>query len=119
MAALPGDSRRSLVVAACLAMALFAASVVAPAIALIPFAEEFGLTYSQRGFLGAARMAALVAALLASGFLADRMGKRRFLVTGSLLVGAGMAATAAAWSHGALLAAQVLVGLGCGAYEAL
>jgi fucose permease len=106
--------------AACLVgMLVFAASITTPAVCLRQIGDEFGLSLASRGLLGSLRMGALLASLLLSGYLADRLGKARFLTTGMLLVAAGTAATSLARGYHALLAAQAIAGLGTGALEAL
>jgi len=112
-------AHRRLYAASLVSMAVFAASIVTPAICLREIGDEFGLSLAQRGLLGGLRMGSLLAALLLSGCLADRLGKRRFLTGGMLVIAVGLASTAAAQSYSALLAAQVIVGLGAGALEAL
>jgi len=112
-------AHRRLTIACLVAMVVFAASVTTPAICLSAIGREFRLGLADRGLLGSLRMAALLAALLLSGRLADRFGKVRFLTTGLLLVAAGLAGTSLAGGYGALLAAQAVAGLGMGAMEAL
>ena len=106
--------------AACwLGMVVFAASVAIPGICLPQIGDEFGLALGTRGLLGSLRMAALLLALLTSGYLADRFGKVAFLTGGMALAALGLAGTPLARQYGPLLAAQAVVGLGMGAMEAL
>jgi fucose permease len=110
---------RRLYVACLVGMLVFAASITTPAVCLRQIGDEFGLSLAGRGLLGSLRMGALLASLLLSGYLADRLGKARFLTAGMLLVAAGTAATSLARGYHALLAAQAIAGLGTGALEAL
>lgn len=97
----------------------FATAIAVPSVCLERLGEEFELDLTARGLLGSLRMAALVVGLLCSGYFADRFGKRPFLTAGMVCVAAGMVATAGAGGYVGLLLAQVLVGVGCGALEAL
>ncbi len=106
--------------AGCMLVAVvFAATATVPSICLPALGEEFSLDLASRGLIASLRMAVLLGALLLSGFLAARYGKAVFLVGGCALTAVGMAGTSAAPSYALLLAAQVLVGVGTGAIEAL
>jgi fucose permease len=113
------SSHRRLYIACLVAMVVFAASIVTPAVCLREIGAEFHLALADRGLLGSLRMGALLAALLLAGYLADRFGKARFLIAGMVLIASGMAATSLAGGYGALLAAQAVAGVGTGALEAL
>ena len=114
------DGVRSRLYIACLVgMAVFAASLVTPAICLREIRDEFHLSLAGGGLLGSLRTAALLPALLLSGYLADRLGKSSFLTTGMLLVAAGLVGTSLAGRYGVLLATQAVAGMGAGVMEAL
>jgi MFS family permease len=108
-----------LMAASALAMIVFGAAVAIPAVCLETIGREFGLNFEQRGLLTTMRMAALMASLLAVGYLADRVGWRHFLVWGLVLIAGGQAAIARASGYAGLLSAQGASGLGKGAMEAL
>ena len=112
-------SYRRLMAACVVAMVLFGASLAALPVTLPAVGREFSLTFAQRGLLGSVLMAALVTALLTVGYLADRVGKRPFLVWGVLLMGGGLALAGSAPVYGVMLLAQVVSGLGKGTMEAL
>jgi fucose permease len=111
--------RLRLYVACLVAMAVFAASVVTLGICLPEIRDEFRLSLAGGGLLGSLRTAALLPALLLSGYLADRFGKSGFLTTGMLLVAAGLVGTSLAGRYGVLLATQTVAGMGAGVMEAL
>ena len=106
-------------IAAGVAMVLFAAITAVPSVCLPQWGDTFRLNFSQRGELSSLRQAALIAALLLCGHFADRYGKRYFLVVGTAIMGLSFAATAAAGGFSTLLIAQAISGVGAGSMEAL
>jgi len=110
---------KRLMAAACVAMIVFGGSTCVLSICLRDVGDEFRLSLADRGLLGTVRMIALVTALLASGYFADRLGKRPFLVWGMALIAAASALTARAGGYASLVVAQGLVGAGSGALECL
>jgi len=98
---------------------IFACGVIVPSICLASIGAEFSLDLASRGFLASVRQACLLGALLLCGWLAHRYGKGLFLSTGMVLVAIGMGCLALAPDHATVLVAQAIVGLGCGALEAL
>lgn len=115
----PHVAHRRLQVACNLSMVVFAASIAVPSVCLPDIGGEFGLSLADRGLAASLRTGALLAALLASGYLADRYGKGRFLSVGMLLTALGTAGTAMAGRFASLLGAQAVAGLGTGSMEAL
>lgn len=81
-----------------------------PAIAALQAA--LGLTLVEAGFLLSTVQVAGMAAGIAFGALADRLGARRALVAGLVLLAAASAAGAAASTPGALLALRAVEGFG-------
>ena len=115
----PGVAYSRLMAASAVGMIVFGASVAIPSVCLETIGSEFGLNFEQRGLLTTARMGALLASLLAVGYLGDRLGKRHFLFWGSVLIAAGQTATARAAGYVTLLGANAVSGLGKGVMEAL
>lgn len=114
----PVATRRLLIACAC-AMFSFGAGIAVPAVCLQTIGTEFHLSFAQRGLLITARIACLMVALLAAGYLAERHGKRAFLMLGLLTIAASQGLAAYALGYGSLLGAQVLSGAGKGMMEAL
>jgi len=106
-------------IASACAMFSFGAGIAIPAVCLQTIGGEFQLTFAQRGLLITARIACLMVALLAAGYLAGRHGKRPFLMAGLLLIALSQALASRSVAYGGLLGAQVLSGAGKGTMEAL
>lgn len=115
----PVIPRRRLLIAAACAMFSFGAGIAIPSVCLQTIGQEFHLTFAQRGFLITARVACLMVALLASGYLAERHGKRPFLILGLALIAVSQGLASRAMGYGGLLGAQLLSGAGKGTMEAL
>ena len=81
---------------------------------LVELAAAFDLDYSQRGLIATVRSVVMTAVALLSGPLADRFGKRLLLVSGMLMMGAGLAVMGRAPTYGALLTGAALGGVGAG-----
>jgi MFS family permease len=95
-----------------LGLVLFAASAPSP---LYPvYAQRFGFSPTTLTAIFAVYAFALVVALLLTGSLSDRVGRRPVLLGSLLLLAAAMALFAAADGVGWLFAARVLQGLGTG-----
>jgi MFS family permease len=97
---------------ATLGLVLFAASTPSP---LYPVYEHrFGFSPVTLTAIFAVYAFALVAALLTTGALSDRVGRRPVLLVSLLLLAAAMAVFALAGGVGWLFAARILQGLGTG-----
>ena len=95
-----------------LGLVLFAASTPSP---LYPVYEHrFGFSPVTLTAIFAVYAFALVAALLTTGALSDRVGRRPVLLVSLLLLAAAMAVFALAGGVGWLFAARILQGLGTG-----
>ena len=81
---------------------------------LVDLADAFDLDYTQRGLIATVRSVVMTAAALLCGPLADRFGKRLLLVSGMVLMGAGLAVMGRAPTYGGLLAGAALGGVGAG-----
>jgi len=97
----------------------FASAVTVPSICLPEIGDELSLDLAGKGFIVTLRMASLLGALLLCGWLGQSRPKAPFLSAGVVLTALGMAATALAPGHAALLAAQAAVGLGLGTFNGL
>lgn len=76
-----------------------------------------GLTHEQLGRIGAVTFIGLVAAILVTGPLADRLGAKPFAILGNLLISAGLAILGVAPSYGAVLLAVFVMGFGAGVMD--
>src|SRR5919205_541224 len=81
-------------------------------VALPTIQEELGASSSDLQWIADGYLLVFAGLLLAAGTLGDRFGRRRALVTGLVLFGAGSVAAAFAESSGALIASRALMGLG-------
>ena len=115
----PGVAYWRLMVASAFAMLVFGAVVAVPSVCLESIGRAFSLNFEQRAFLSVVRMIGLLASLLATGYLADRLGWRHFLVWGLALIALAQVGAAGAPGYGALIGASAVSGLGKGAMEAL
>jgi len=110
---------RWLTTASWLSFVIFAISSTLVSVSLKRIGEDLGIDFDQRGALASWRACALVAAALASGLLADRLG-RRWLLTGAMVAMAfGLFWTGRVSTYAGLVAGLVFVGLGLGCLEAL
>lgn len=90
--------------------AVYAHVVVTPVLTLI--ASEFGITTGTAGLVVAAYGLPGIVAALVAGPWSDRIGRKPFLVWGSLAMGAFSAVSALAPSFELLLAGRVFAGIG-------
>jgi len=83
---------------------------------LLPsMASSLGLTYAQLGYISTGNFVGYLAAVLACGPLAARMGARALISGALLLVGVSMLLLGRATSFAPLLALYVITGFGSGA----
>ena len=85
---------------------------------LEPIMAEFSLSHAQGGFLFSVFFYGYVAMQVPAGFLGDRFGRKRVLVTGILLVAAAALATGLSTSLAVLVLARFVTGLAQGMYFA-
>lgn len=78
------------------------------------FGETLGVTPSRLGMLPGLHFAGATAGILAGGFLARRLGYRRILAVGALLLASGFAVVALAVAWRPILLGVGLIGLGFG-----
>jgi len=81
---------------------------------LPPIIQEFGLSYTSAGFLSTGFFYAYMAMQLPAGFLGDRFGRKRLLLSGVLLGAVASALTGLATSLTTLFLARLLTGLSQG-----
>jgi MFS transporter, ACS family, hexuronate transporter len=82
---------------------------------LAPFLKQsFDLSNAQIGGLTSATAVAYAPTLVFAGWLADRIGVRRALLTGTLITGVCIGAVALAPSYGVMLLLLACSGFGCG-----
>ena len=87
--------------------------------ALLPFIRDaFGLSYLESGFAVTAYTIASGATNAPWGLLADRIGARRVIVGGLVLIGAASIAISGSASYWQLLLALMVMGIASGTYHA-
>lgn len=89
---------------------VYANVVIVPAIVLI--AGEFGTTTGTAGLVAAAYGVPGILVALLVGPYSDRLGRKWFLIAGSLLMGAATLLSAAAQTFEILMATRALAGMG-------
>ena len=113
-------SSRNRVRLACFAgMTVFAMSAQVLPPGLSSVSEEFGLDLGERGFLLALQYLGFFATSVSGGWLSDRLGRKRFLVTGLYLLALGLGTAPCAESYAAFGASMFLIGAGGGFVEVL
>lgn len=83
------------------------------------WAESFGLSYLQVGVLKMLFSGSMAGFQIPAGLLAERLGERRLLAAGTVLLGAGFAGFALAGGVPELLLCLVIAGLGAGVQHPL
>src|SRR5437867_4703825 len=92
-----------------------AMSVVGP---LVPATRgEIPMSYLQAGTVLSGQFLGMLVTVPFGGYLADRFGKKAFLLGSGLVFAAGLFGCAASRSFPALLSSCVLAGIGGGGYE--
>jgi MFS family permease len=74
--------------------------------------DDLGLGLIAAGWVISTISAVGVVAGVASGWIGDRFGHRRMLLTGMAIMAAGTLAGAAAWNGASLIASRLIEGLG-------
>ncbi len=95
-----------------LAVTAHSALSIAVSVLMKPMLADFGWARTDFAFTMTARMVAMIAVVPFAGQLTDRLGARRVLATGALLMAAGILCMSRVTSWGAL--AVVSVGIGAG-----
>lgn len=107
----PGERRRLLGLLGFLSFnAVYVGVVMAPVLTQI--ASEFNITTGTAGLVVAAYGVPGIAVAVLTGPYSDRFGRKRFLVTGSLIMGVFTLLSAFATSFAVLVAMRVLAGIG-------
>ena len=91
---------------------LFAILTVSPL--LTPIIDELSLTFAEGGLLFSVLVAMIVVGALIGGYAGDRLGIRKALGSGAVLVGVGAPLRGLATGYLSLLLFMALVGLGYG-----
>nr|WP_100548299.1 MULTISPECIES: 3-(3-hydroxy-phenyl)propionate transporter MhpT [unclassified Pseudomonas] len=112
----PDHPGASATIALCFLVALLEGfDLQAAGIAATGMATAFSLDKMQMGWVFSAGILGLLPGAFAGGWLADRMGRKRVLISSVALFGLFSLATAFAWDVSTLLIARLLTGLGLGA----
>jgi predicted MFS family arabinose efflux permease len=107
----PGERRRLLVLLGFLSFnAVYVGIVMAPVLTQI--AGEFSISTGTAGLVVAAYSAPGIVVAVLTGPYSDRFGRKRFLVTGSLIMGVFTLLSAFATSFAVLVAMRVIAGIG-------
>lgn len=77
--------------------------------------KEFALSPAMLGWVFSAGLLGLLPGAFVGGWLADRVGRKRILISAVALFGLFSLATAHAWDYPTLLIARLMTGLGLGA----
>src|SRR5688500_1074427 len=77
--------------------------------------EQWGITPTERSFIGSIGFVGMALGATLGGLLADRFGRRQVFAVTLLIFGLATGAAALSWSVGALLVFRFLIGLGLGA----
>lgn len=100
----------ALIIIACLGFGRFALGMLLPAMG-----ASLPLNYSEMGFISTGNFVGYLAAVLVSGLLASRLGERRLIVAGLVLVAFSMMAVSRAQGFWGVLVFYVMTGFGAGA----
>ncbi|HEX3540329.1 MAG TPA: MFS transporter, partial [Acidimicrobiales bacterium] len=111
-ASLTPRARNLVLVAMCFALVLVVASVSSLAIGLPKVSQALGLSQGTQTWVVDAYALTLASLLLVAGAVGDRFGRRRALLTGIVLFGAGSLLSALAGSGGQLIAFRAITGIG-------
>jgi predicted MFS family arabinose efflux permease len=90
--------------------AVYSGVVTAPVLTQV--ADEFGITPGTAGLVVAAYGAPGIVVAVLTGPYSDRFGRKRFLVTGSLIMGVFTLLSAFATSFAVLVATRIIAGVG-------
>lgn len=91
------------------------ASVIGPIVTAVK--NEITMDFSQIGLVISGQFIGALIIVLFGGHLADRYGKKPFLIAGSLVLSIGLYGSMLSHSFGSLFFWTVLSGIGFGAYE--
>jgi len=98
---------------------IFAVTNTLVSVSLQRIGEDLDVGFALRGALGVPRSCALALVALLSGYAADRLGKRWFLVGGMLVIALSLLWIGAGSTYLALMAGLFMMGAGLGCIEAL
>ncbi|MFJ4094756.1 MFS transporter [Kitasatospora sp. NPDC089913] len=111
-AASPDRRHRAVLLVTCLALATVVAAMASLNVALPDIARATGGSQTQLSWIIDAYSLVFAALLLPAGAIGDRFGRRRALLVGLALFGAGSGLAALTTDPGALIALRALLGVG-------
>ena len=116
-----GSSRRfrvwAMTIGGFLAFFIFGVVDVLKGSTLSAVLDEMGYSYSRGGLIVMTAYFGFVVATLATGFIADAIGKKAIIVIAALFYLGGISSYAAAGSLALFMAAFLLIGFACGSAE--
>lgn len=98
---------------------IFAATTTLVSVSLKHIGEDLDVGFALQGALGVPRSCALALAALVSGYAADRLGKKWFMVGGMLVIAFALLWVGASSTYLALMAGLFVMGAGLGCLEGL
>lgn len=99
----------TLIIIACLGFGRFALGMLLPAMG-----AALSLDYAEMGFISTGNFVGYLAAVLVSGLMASRLGERRLIVAGLILVAGSMVAVSQSQGFWGVLVFYVITGFGAG-----
>ncbi len=98
---------------------LYAASAVLTPVSLVEISRDFPINFTASGGIETARTLLVLFVLVASGSITRKTGKKPLLVTGLLIMAAGMFSFSLSRSYIHILFSMMIIGVGGGFTEAL
>lgn len=93
----------------------FVVNMIGPS--LLSMRNDFHLNYSQSGFVLSAQFIGMLISVLLGGYIADRYGKKPYILAGGFLLTAGLVGTMLTSGYYTLTLSVITIGIGYGAYS--
>ena len=79
--------------------------------------NDISMSYTQSGIIISGQFIGMFLVVIAGGYIADRFGKKLFLIVGSILLVIGLTGSMLSFNYIELLIFIVILGIGFGIYE--